>query len=365
MVFLLPECRVKRKVCQLMKIDLYGLFTDEIAYEFEQLGIEKYRAAQVADWMYKRGSDDFFQMTNLPADLRATLCGVCGIDLPEEQDVRHSANGKTTKFLLRYSDGAAIETVLMRQPYGNSVCVSSQVGCAMGCKFCASTLSGLERNLSGGEMLAQVQHAQRALGDGQRVSSVVIMGGGEPLANLDEVLRFMKLCHEPTILDMGYRSFTVSTCGLVPGIRRLQEQELPVTLSVSLHAPNDEIRSRIMPISRKYSVPELMATANEYALTTKRRVTYEYALINGVNDSPEHAKELATLLRGKLAAVNLIPLNPVPESGLQRSTPERIQRFEEMLKVRRITVTIRKEMGADIDAACGQLRQRNEKGGVR
>ncbi|MBP2666626.1 MAG: hypothetical protein H6Q76_1606 [Firmicutes bacterium] len=345
--------------------DIYGLFVDEIAWEFEKIGIEKFRAAQVADWMYKRFATDFSQMTNLSSPMRSIFRERFCIDIPEEQDVKQSSDGKTTKYLLRYSDGAAVETVLMRHPYGNSVCISSQVGCGMGCKFCASTLSGLERNLTGGEMLAQIQHVQRSLGEGQRVTSVVIMGGGEPLANLDEVLRFMRLCHEPYVLDMGYRSFTVSTCGLVPGIHRLQEQGMPVTLSISLHAPNDEIRSRIMPISRKYSVMELMSAANEYALTTKRRVTYEYAMINGVNDSPEHAKELANLLRGKLAAVNLIPLNPVPESGLQRSTPDRIARFEEMLKVRRITVTVRRERGTDIDAACGQLRQRNEKGGVQ
>ncbi len=345
--------------------NIYGLFIDEIVWELEKIGIEKFRAAQVAEWMYKRGVDDFSKMVNLTSPQRSMLRERFFIEFPDEQEVRHSADGKTSKYLLRYSDGAAVETVLMRQPYGNSVCVSSQVGCAMGCKFCASTLSGLERNLTGGEILAQVQHVQRALGEGQRISSVVIMGGGEPLANLDEVLRFMRLSHEPYVLDMGYRSFTVSTCGLVPGIRKLQEQGLPVTLSISLHAPNDEIRSRIMPISRKYSVSELITAVNEYALTTKRRVTIEYAMINGVNDSPEHAKELANLLRGKLVAVNLIPLNPVPESGLQRSTPDRIERFEEMLKVRRITVTVRREMGTDIDAACGQLRQRNEKGGVR
>ena len=348
-----------------MTYNLYGLYLDEISRAFEKIGIEKFRASQVAEWMYKRGADDFFQMNNLSATLRAILRENFMIEVPEEQAVLHSADGKTSKYLLRYSDGAAVETVLMRQPYGNSVCVSSQVGCAMGCKFCASTLSGLERNLTGGEILAQVQHIQRALGEGQRVSSVVIMGGGEPLANLDEVLRFVRLCHEPYVLDMGYRSFTVSTCGIVPGIRRLQEQGMPVTLSISLHAPNDEIRSRIMPISRRYSVAELMVAVNEYALTTKRRVTIEYAMINGVNDSPEHAKELANLLRGKLVAVNLIPLNPVPESGLERSTPDRIERFEEMLKVRRITVTVRREMGTDIDAACGQLRQRNEEGGVQ
>lgn len=346
-----------------MTENIYGLFASEIGEHFVRIGVEKFRASQVADWMYKRGVYDFNQMSNLSAGLRTKLRGNFSIDFPEEQTAKQSADGKTLKSLLRFDDGEAVETVLMRQPYGNSVCVSSQVGCAMGCKFCASTLAGLERNLTGGEMLAQVQHAQKKLPEGQRVSSVVIMGGGEPLANLDEVLRFMRLCHEPSILDMGYRSFTVSTCGLVPGIRRLQEAGLPVTLSISLHAPNDEIRSRLMPINRKYPMAELMGAAYEYALVTKRRVTYEYAMIHNVNDSPEHARELANLLRGKLAAVNLIPLNPVPESGLERSTPERIERFEEMLKVRRITVTVRREMGADIDAACGQLRNSYQKGG--
>ena len=346
-----------------MTENIYGLFASEIGENFVRIGVEKFRASQVADWMYKRGIYDFNQMSNLSAGLRTKLRGNFSIDFPEEQTAKQSADGKTIKSLLRFDDGEAVETVLMRQPYGNSVCVSSQVGCAMGCKFCASTLAGLERNLTGGEMLAQVQHAQKKLPEGQRVSSVVIMGGGEPLANLDEVLRFMRLCHEPSILDMGYRSFTVSTCGLVPGIRRLQEAGLPVTLSISLHAPNDEIRSRLMPINRKYPMAELMGAAYEYALVTKRRVTYEYAMIHNVNDSPEHARELANLLRGKLAAVNLIPLNPVPESGLERSTPERIERFEEMLKVRRITVTVRREMGADIDAACGQLRNSYQKGG--
>lgn len=210
-----------------MKINLYGLFAEEIAHEFDKIGVEKYRATQVAEWMYKRGIDDFSQMTNLSAALRATLRGCCGIDFPEEQDIRHSADGKTTKFLLRYPDGAAVETVLMRQPYGNSVCVSSQVGCAMGCKFCASTLSGLERNLAGGEILAQVQHAQRSLGEGQRVSSVVIMGGGEPLANLDEVLRFMRLCHEPYVLDMGFRSIWSKTGR--PSWQRAVEEEVGAT----------------------------------------------------------------------------------------------------------------------------------------
>ena len=346
-----------------MTENIYGLFASEIGDNFVRIGVEKFRASQVADWMYKRGIYDFNQMSNLSAGLRTKLRGNFSIDFPEEQTAKQSTDGKTIKSLLRFDDGEAVETVLMRQPYGNSVCVSSQVGCAMGCKFCASTLAGLERNLTGGEMLAQVQHAQQKLPEGQRASSVVIMGGGEPLANLDEVLRFMRLCHEPSILDMGYRSFTVSTCGLVPGIRRLQESGLPVTLSISLHAPNDEIRSRLMPINRKYPMAELMGAAYEYALVTKRRVTYEYAMIHNVNDSPEHARELANLLRGKLAAVNLIPLNAVPESGLERSTPERIERFEEMLKVRRITVTVRREMGADIDAACGQLRNSHQKGG--
>lgn len=345
-----------------MKQNLFGLFVDEIVAELAKNGVERYRGAQLAEWMYRRNVADFNAMTNLPAPLRASFQGLFGIDRPCEEKALHAKDGRTSKFLLRYADGAAVETVLMRQSYGNSVCVSSQVGCAMGCKFCSSTLAGLERNLTGGEILAQVMHIQSVLGNTGRVSSVVIMGGGEPLANLDEVLRFMRLAHEAYVLDMGFRSFTVSTCGLVPGILRLQEQGLPVTLSISLHAPNDEIRSRIMPISRKYPMRELLTAANEYALTTKRRVTYEYAMIAGINDSPEHARELAGLLRGKLAAVNLIPLNVVPETGLQRSTPDRIVQFADLLKTRRITVTIRKEMGADIEAACGQLRQKNIKG---
>lgn len=345
-----------------MKQNLFGLFVDEIAAEFAKNGVEKYRAAQVAEWMYRRNTTDFTAMTNLPAALRASFQGLFGIDRPLADKVLHSKDGHTSKLLLRYSDGAAVETVLMRQPYGNCVCVSSQVGCAMGCRFCSSTLSGLQRNLTGGEILAQVMHVQGLLGEQGRVSSVVIMGGGEPLANLEEVLRFMRLAHEEYVLDMGYRSFTVSTCGLVPGIRRLQEQGIPVTLSISLHAPNDEIRAKIMPVSRKFPLRELLTAANEYALTTKRRVTFEYAMIAGVNDSPEHARELAGLLRGKLAAVNLIPLNAVPETGLQRSTPEKTAQFAEILKTRRITVTVRKEMGADIEAACGQLRQKSIKG---
>ncbi len=348
-----------------MKINLFGLFVEEIAAEFEKNGVEKYRASQVADWVYRHNVTDFDGMTNVPAPLRNCFKGLFSIDRPTEETVSHAKDGRTSKYLLRFSDGSAVETVLMRQKYGNSVCVSSQVGCAMGCRFCASTLSGLERSLTGGEILAQVMHVQNRLGPDARVSSVVIMGGGEPLANLDEVLRFMRLAHESYVLDMGYRSFTVSTCGLVPGIRKLQEQGLPVTLSISLHAPNDEIRSRIMPISRKYPLQELLAAANEYALVTKRRVTYEYTLIAGINDSPENAKELAGLLRGKLAAVNLIPLNAVPETGLQRSSPEKVKQFEDLLKIRRINVTVRREMGSDIDAACGQLRRKNDKGGVR
>ena len=347
-----------------MKENLLGLFAEEIAALFLEQGIERYRADQVFDWIYKRQVTEFEKMSNLAAPLRQKLAHNFSIELPTVEDLKSSANSKTQKALIRYSDDSSVETVLMRHAYGNSICVSSQVGCAMGCRFCATALTGFERNLSGGEMLAQILLLQRNLAPGQRISSVVVMGGGEPLANLDEVLRFMRLCHDPGIFDMGYRSFTISTCGLVPGIRRLQEQGLPVTLSVSLHAPNDEIRSRIMPISKRYSMAELMSATYEYSLVTKRRVTYEYAMIDGVNDRPEHAKELAGLLRGKLAAVNLIPLNPVPESGFQRSKIENIERFQEILKVRRVTVTIRREMGTDIQAACGQLRQKKLKGGV-
>jgi 23S rRNA (adenine2503-C2)-methyltransferase len=250
-----------------------------------------------------------------------------------------------------------VETVLMRQSYGNSVCVSSQVGCGMGCTFCASTIHGLARNLTCGEILAQVQYINALLNkESAAVDSVVIMGSGEPLANYENVLKFIRLCHEKYCLGMSYRSFTLSTAGIVPGIDRLAAEGLPVTLAVSLHAPDNSLRSKLMPINWQYPLEEVLAAGDRYAAKTGRRVTYEYTLIAGVNDSDSQARALAALLRNRLANVNLIPVNAVPERGLLRPDDAGVDRFWAILKASRVNATLRREMGGDIKAACGQLR---------
>jgi 23S rRNA (adenine2503-C2)-methyltransferase len=350
----------------LTKTDLFGLFAEEIAAAVAACGLEKYRGRQIAEWMYQHRVRDFAAMTNLAKaqrELLAARFALGGVSLAAKQQ---AADGATSKLLLTLTDGLTVETVLMRHRYGNSVCVSSQVGCGMGCVFCASTLGGVARNLSGGEMLAQVLFVADLLGEEQAsVNSVVIMGSGEPLANYDNVLRFIRLCHESYCLNLSYRSFTLSTAGLVPGIDRLAAEGLPITLAVSLHAPSDALRSRIMPINEKYPLGEVLAAADRYAAATGRRVTYEYTLIAGLNDGDAQARELAALLRGRLANVNLIPVNPVAERGLERPDQARINRFQEVLRAGGANATVRREMGSDIKAACGQLRQKvlsSEKG---
>ncbi|MDU4961449.1 MAG: 23S rRNA (adenine(2503)-C(2))-methyltransferase RlmN [Sporomusaceae bacterium] len=338
---------------------LYGLFADEIAAALQPFGFEKYRGSQIADWLYRRGVTRFADMTSLSRSQRDLLSEQFCIDEPSLLDQQQSLDQKTVKFLLALSDGASVETVLMRQPYGNSVCVSTQVGCAMGCEFCASTLNGVSRDLNSGEILAQVAWVNSYLAAaGQKVDSVVIMGMGEPLVNYDQVLRFIRLCHQPYCYAMSYRSFTLSTSGIVPGIVKLAEENIPLTLAVSLHASNDALRSRLMPVNRRYPLAAVLQAADHYASRTGRRVTYEYILIAGVNDSAAAALELAQLLSGRLAHVNLIPVNPVPEKGLNRPGPDAVARFEDMLRRNRVSVTLRREMGTEIQAACGQLRRR-------
>jgi 23S rRNA (adenine2503-C2)-methyltransferase len=340
-----------------MKSDLYGLFAAEIAEAVMEHGLEKYRGRQIAQWLYQRNAREFAAMTNLAKDKRQLLAEHFSIGTVRVQAEEHAAGGATSKFLLAFDDGLAVETVLMRHNYGNSVCVSTQVGCGMGCVFCASTLHGVARNLSGGEILAQVLYINEFLNrENAAVNSIVIMGSGEPLANYDNVLRFIRLCHEDYCLNLSYRSFTLSTAGLVPGIDRLATEGLPITLAVSLHAPNNALRSRIMPINDKYPLETVLAAADRYAKRTGRRVTYEYTLIAGLNDQDEHARQLALILRGRLANVNLIPVNPVAERGLLRPDNSRVNKFAEVLKAGHVTATIRREMGADIKAACGQLR---------
>lgn len=299
------------------KPDLYGLFAEEIAEAVLALGLEKYRGRQIAEWLYQRYIYDFTAMTNLPKPKRELLAEHFSLGTVSVRAQEHAAGGATSKFLLAFGDGLAVETVLMRHNYGNSVCVSTQVGCGMGCVFCASTLHGVTRNLNGGEILSQVLYINEFLGrKNAAVNSIVIMGAGEPLANYDNVLRFIRLCHEGYCLNLSYRSFTLSTAGLVPGIDRLATEGLPITLAVSLHAPNNALRSRIMPINEKYPLEAVLAAADRYADRTGRRVTYEYTLIAGLNDQDEHAEELALMLGGRLANVNLIPVNPVAERGV-------------------------------------------------
>ncbi|MBP2652934.1 MAG: rlmN [Firmicutes bacterium] len=342
-----------------IKTDLCGMFADEIAAVVASYGLERYRGRQIAEWIYRRGAADFGVMTSLPKDKRELLNRHFGIGAVKVQAEQHAADGSTSKFLLALSDGLAVETVLMRHRYGNSVCVSTQVGCGMGCIFCASTINGVIRNLTGGEILSQVLYINQFLRQfDAAVDSVVIMGSGEPLANYDNVLRFIKLCHQEYCLNMSYRSFTLSTAGLVPGIDRLASEGLPVTLAISLHAPNNVERSRLMPINEKYPLEELLAAADRYASVTGRRVTYEYTLISEINDFDRHARQLVGLMKRRLANVNLIPVNPVSESGLLRPDKVKVDRFLEILHNGGINATVRREMGTDIRAACGQLRHK-------
>lgn len=341
-----------------------GLTREELAERLAGLGAPAYRADQVMRWVYHRDARSFEEMTNLPESLRRRLAEVAEVGRLEVTALQRSPDAATAKLLLRLKDGESVETVLLRHDYGTSVCVSSQVGCAMGCRFCASTRGGLVRSLRAGEMVAEVLEAQSVAGPEVRVSHVVVMGMGEPLANLDAVLRFLRLLHSGEGLGISYRNMTVSTCGLVPQIERLAEEGLPLTLAVSLHAPNDALRSRLMPINRKYPLSELMPACSAYAEKTGRRVTFEYALVAGENDHLSQAQELSQLLRGMLCHVNLIPLNEVPESGFERSSPARVEEFRSILARAGVPVTVRREMGSEIEAACGQLRQRVGKAGT-
>ena len=339
--------------------NLFGLPVAMIDARCASLDIPAYRAKQIAAWMYRKGAKSFDEMTDLPKRLRADLARSFSVVRAKCVERWDSADGKTSKYLLEFSDGVAVETVLMRQPYGNSVCISTQAGCAMGCAFCASTLHGVARNLTAGEMLDEVLFIDEILrGEGKKADTMVLMGSGEPMMNYDNVLAFLRLVHEPYCLHMGYRNITVSTSGIVPGVERLAGEGIPVTLSISLHAPDDELRTTLMPINRKYGVREVVAAGGAYAEKTKRRVTYEYILIRGVNDGERQAKTLAALLRGQLANVNLIPINPVVERNWARPTAEEIQQFCRALERLHIAATVRQEMGADIQAACGQLRNR-------
>ena len=338
--------------------NLFGLTLSEL--EDELAPLPKFRAKQIAAHIYKHGIKTFDEMNDLSKALRAELATHYEIKLPELLTQLDSADGLTTKFLLAMADGAAVEIVLMRHDYGNSVCISSQVGCQMGCKFCASTLKGLQRNLTAAEMLGEIFFAEEFLrGTGQKLDSIVIMGTGEPLMNFDALIKMLRLLHEDYCLGMSYRKVTISTCGIVPAIKKLRDEKIPVTLSISLHAPDDKLRSALMPINSAFGLKTLLAAGDDYAQATGRRVTYEYILLGGVNDTEEHARRLAKILSGQLANVNLIPFNPVDERNFRPPTKNAVQKFFHFLNTHGIGATIRKEMGADVNAACGQLRAKN------
>lgn len=346
-----------------MKPSLYGLTIEELESFLLSRGQPKYRAKQIYEWLYKRRVSEVAEMTNLSKQLRTDLDNECTLTSLQELTRQVSSLDGTTKFLFALPDGATIETVIMPHDYGNSVCVSTQVGCKMGCKFCASTLGGLMRNLTRGEIVEQVVHCQRLLDEsGERVSSVVLMGSGEPLDNYEAAVSSIDILTHPDGLQIGQRHITLSTVGLVPGIYRLAKEKRGITLAVSLHAADDRIRSRLMPVNQAYDIASLLEACHYYYNQTGRRITFEYALIKDQNDHLEDARKLAGRLSGFPCHVNVIPVNYVPERGLHRTDSSQIQNFVSELQRLGINATIRREMGGDISAACGQLRAEQARG---
>lgn len=336
-----------------MKEDLKSMTLAEMEAAFAALGEPKFRAKQVFVWLHK-GARSFDEMTNLSKSLRAKLDSLYDITAPEVARKQVSKKDGTIKYLWRLSDGNCVESVVMQYHHGNTVCISSEVGCLMGCKFCASTLGGLVRRLRPSELLDQVLFSQ--IDSGLPISNIVLMGIGEPLDNMDNVLRFLELVNHPDGLHIGMRHISLSTCGVVPGIDALAEKQLQLTLSVSLHAPDSETRSRIMPVNRAYDVERLFDACHRYFEKTGRRISFEYAMIDGVNDNDWQADLIAKKLQGMPGHVNLIPLNDVVESPYKPS--RRVAAFQKRLESHGITATVRRSLGGDIDASCGQLRRK-------
>jgi 23S rRNA (adenine2503-C2)-methyltransferase len=340
---------------------LYDLTLPELQARMTSLGYPAYRAGQVWGWAYHQLVTDYAAMRNLPAALREKLTATEPLTLLEPVRTLTADASETIKTLYRTADGELLETVLMLYRERATVCVSCQVGCAVGCAFCATGLMGLARNLSAGEMVAQVVGAAReARQRGGQLTNVVMMGMGEPLQNYAETLRFIRIIHDPEGLDLGARRITVSTSGIVPNIDKLADEPLQINLAVSLHAPDDELRSKLVPINRRYSIATLMDAVDRYVAKTGRRVSFEYALMRGINDSDETAHKLAALLRGRLCHVNIIPLNPVDVLPYERPDLAGIERFASVLRGSGIPTTVRYSRGLDIDAACGQLRAKEE-----
>ena len=342
-----------------MKKDILSLNLEELTNEMILLGQPKFRAKQIYRWLHKSFVTDFSQMSDISLDLRNVLNDnfvIFGCSIEKKLISEYDS---TIKYLFRLNDGEYVESVLMKYKYGYTVCVSSQVGCRMGCTFCASTLNGVVRNLYPAEILSQIYTISRD--NDIRVSHVVMMGMGEPFDNYDNVLKFLQLVTDENGVNLSMRHISLSTCGIVPAIYRLMQENLQLTLSVSLHAPNNELRSSMMPVNKKYPVEELIAACKEYTLNTSRRISFEYSLVKNVNDTEECALQLARLLRGMLCHINLIPVNEVTETGCKKSSPERVRRFADILASKGFNVTVRRELGADINAACGQLRRSVQK----
>ena len=336
------------------KVDIKSLNLVELKNYISEFD-KAYRAKQIYEWLHVKLASSFDDMTNLPKSLRETLDEKCELNSLKLLDKLESKDGGTKKFLFELKDGNVLESVLMRYEHGNSVCISSQVGCKMGCKFCASTLDGFERNLTASEMLSQIYRIQEITGE--RVSNVVVMGIGEPLDNLSNLLKFVEILTDENGLNISQRNITVSTCGLVDKIKELADKKPQFTLAISLHAPNDEDRKALMPIARRYSIKELMDACKYFYDKTGRRITFEYSMVEGANDSESHARQLISLIKGLNCHVNLIPVNPIKEREFKQTKAKYIQTFKNILEKNHINVTIRREMGADINAACGQLRK--------
>lgn len=334
-------------------IDLKSMSLDELTVLTKELGEPSFRGKQLFKWLH-RGVTSFDDMTDLSKRFRDILAQQAVITVPALERKQVSVQDGTIKYLWKLADGSCIETVLMKYRHGNSVCISSQVGCQMGCTFCASALGGKMRNLSPAELLDQVLFTQ--MDSGEPVSNIVIMGIGEPLDNYDNVMQFLRLVNHPDGMSIGMRHISLSTCGLVPEITRLQEEQLQLTLSISLHAPDDETRTKLMPVNKAYSVSTLMEACREYFRKTGRRISYEYAMIDGVNDSLAQADLLAKQICGAPGHVNLIPLNHVEESSLRPS--QNVKAFQKRLEQHGVNVTVRRRLGSDIDASCGQLRRK-------
>lgn len=342
-----------------MKQDIFGLTIEKLQEVLVTAGMKKFRAKQIFQWLYQKSVFDFQEMHNLSKNDIALLQSSFCI-MPQELKIlreQNSSDGMTSKLLIGLTDGNSVETVLMHHDYGYSVCVSSQVGCDMNCAFCASGLNGAVRNLSAAEIIAQVYlFNERLRKKNAVVSRVVVMGSGEPMLNFDNVLGALNFLHCKDTCNMSYRNMTISTCGIIPGIKLLAQQQKPINLAISLHAVKNDLRTALMPVNKGFPFVDVLSAAEDYSKASGRQITYEYILLRGKNDSVQDAELLSNYLRYKQAVVNLIPANPVPEQGFERPSKQAIERFLHILQKNRINATVRKEMGKDIDAACGQLR---------